>query len=133
MPIPPNAGPQVPDDENAYKAVLTMTQWDLSKDLPSSAFFDDDFVSAELCSRATPSETVGRLTARNKDVLFLVQFNCGEARKIGFDTRDERDDVDPMNVAHVHVYNTWYGSELGAKRRKGMCRKMSALCSKVAF
>jgi hypothetical protein len=133
MPIPPDAGPQVPDDENAYRVVVAPSQWDPSIDLPSSAFFDDDVISAELCSRATPQETVGRQVARGKKALYLVQFNCGSARQIGFDTRDERDKIDPDNIAHVHVYNSWYDTELGRSHRKAKAKLLSKLCSKVPF
>ncbi len=134
MPIPMSAGPPVPDSENAYRAILAQSQWNYEKDCPSSAAFDDDYFSVELSSRTLPSEIVERKRRQGKTVLFVVQFNCGEARKIGFDTRDERDDVDPDNIAHAHVYNTWYGElGLGGKQRKGKARLLCSLCSKVVF
>lgn len=34
----------------------------------------------------------------------LSVFNCGVARELGFDTRDEPDENFPENKAHAHVY-----------------------------
>jgi hypothetical protein len=134
MPIPSDAGPPVPDAEDAYRAVLVADHWKTEESRPSSALFDDDVLSAELCSRALPSETVGRMIARNKKVLRLVRFNCGQARQIGFDTRDERDQVDPGNKAHVHVYNTWFDmQDLSNNQRKRKAKRMSELCTEVPF
>jgi hypothetical protein len=74
----------------------------------------------------TPRETV----ARFKEVLRLVEFNCGKAREIGFETRDELDPNKPDNKAHAHVYFLEY-HELGKNGRKKKARRLVALCHEV--
>ncbi len=133
MPIPPDAGPQVPDFENVLRGIVDEMQWDCESDCPSSAAFDKAIFSVDRSALTTPPETVARLRSFGMSVLALVEFNCGEARKHGFDTRDERDDVAPDNAAHAHVYNLWYTEESTKAGRKKKARKMKDICSKVTF
>src|ERR1700729_4054360 len=87
-------GPPVDDSEAAYRAILYPQHWADAQNRPSSAAFDDDVFSVDLKSRTTPEETV----ARFRMVLNLVEFHCGLARAIEFDTRDERDEKRPENL-----------------------------------
>lgn len=68
------------------------------------------------------------MASRFKITLNIVEFNCGEARNLGFDTRDERDEIAPENLAHAHVY-----CELGPSRRKKQAKKLALACQSVAF
>ena len=115
-------GPPVGDNECVYRAVLYELQWATEKDRPSSALFDDDVFSVEVASRTTPEGTA----SRKRSVLKIVEFNCGRARILGFDTRDERDEIAPDNVAHAHVYSPSEG-------RKGKARQLAKECKRVDF
>jgi hypothetical protein len=117
-------GPPVPDAEDAYRAILTPSHWVAESNRPSSAAFDDEVFSVDLKSRTTPRETASRV----RMALNLVEFNCGEARALGFDTRDERDEIAPENQAHAHVYCT-----LGKSQRKKQARKLALACKIVPF
>lgn len=113
-------GPLVDDTEDAYRAILYPWQWVEQLDRPSSAAFDEDVFSVELASRTTPDETRGRF----QFVLELVAFNCGDARGIGLETRDELDPLHPDNKAHAHVYFTGY-HDLSSKQRKAKARRLA--------
>ena len=115
-------GPPVADDENVYRAILSLPQWAPAYDGPSSAAFDDDVFSVEIASRTTPEGTA----SRKRSVLRIVEFNCGFARTLGFDTRDERDEIAPHNMAHAHVYPPSEG-------RKGKGRQLARACKVVEF
>jgi hypothetical protein len=133
MPSLSPSGPQVPASEDAYRPILTMLHWSAEDDRPSSACFDTDYLSVELCSRTSASDSARRQQVRDRTVFYVVRFNCGAAREIGFDTRDERDDIDPDNSAHAHLYNTWFDQGLSNNQRKKRCRHMSELCVSVTF
>jgi hypothetical protein len=94
MPDEAERGRIVADTEDAYRAIIYPKQWAEATNRPSTAAFDEDFFSVDLRSRTTPEETVSRF----RSVLHLVQFNCGEARKIGFETRDEPDHKFPRRT-----------------------------------
>ncbi len=122
MSAKPPFGPPVADDESVYRVVLYEKQWAAANDRPSSALFDDDIFSVEIASRTTPESTA----SRKRSVLKIVEFNCGQARMLGFDTRDERDEIAPDNVAHAHVYSPSEG-------RKGKARQLAIVCRTVEF
>lgn len=119
-------GPLVDDAEDAYRAILYPWQWVEHLDRPSSAAFDEEVFSADLASRTTPEQTRGRF----RFVLELVAFNCGGARRIGFETRDEIDALHPENTAHAHVYLIGY-RDLSSKQRKAKARRLADLCWRV--
>jgi hypothetical protein len=115
-------GPQVDDSEDVYRAILYPEQWAAEQNRPSSAAFDDMVFSVDLKSRTTPRETASRF----RMTLSLVEFNCGDARALGFDTRDERDEKFPENRAHAHVYCL-----LEKNQRKKQARKLAKACKVV--
>ncbi len=119
--------PLVDDAEDAYRAILYPWQWVEHLNRPSSAAFDEEVFSVDLASRTTPERTRSRFQL----VLELVAFNCGDARLLGFETRDERDRLHPENTAHAHVYLVGY-RDLSAKQRKAKARRLADLCWQVA-
>lgn len=120
------SGPLVDDAEDAYRAILFPWQWAAPLGRPSSAAFDEAVFSVDLASRTTADQT----RARFNSVIELVQFNCGAARVIGFETRDERDRLFPDNHAHAHVYSIGY-HDLAEKQRKKKARRLAELCRTV--
>jgi hypothetical protein len=117
MPAEP-FGPLVDDSEDVYRAILYPLQWAEAQNRPSSAAFDDEVFSVDLKSKTTPQKTASRF----RMTLHLVEFNCGEARGLGFETRDELDSEQPDNDAHAHVY---YRVSV---KRKTQARKLAGLC-----
>lgn len=126
MVMPADLGPLVDDSEDAYRSILYPWQWVEHLSRPSSAAFDEDVFSVDLASRTTPEQTRNRF----QFVLELVAFNCGDARGIGFETRDELDPVHPDNTAHAHVYLIGY-RDLSAKQRKVKARRLADRCWQV--
>jgi hypothetical protein len=126
MSDPQPHGPPVPDHEQLYRAILYPHHWNVVQQRPSSAAFDDAVFSVDIAARTTPDETRRRF----RIVLKLVEFNCGLARGIGFDTRDERDALYPNNLAHAHVYFLGY-SGLGRGQRKTKARLLADQCALV--
>lgn len=112
-------GPEVDASENLFRAILYPQWWARQRNRPSSAAFDDEVFSVDIASRTTSAETLSRFRAGSG----LVQFNCGEARKLGFDTRDEPDPQYPQNVAHAHVYFDGTRSQ-----RKKRARQLADAC-----
>ena len=117
MPAEP-FGPLVDDSDNVYRAILYPLQWAESQNRPSSAAFDDEVFSVDRKSKTTPEKTFSRFRL----TLHLVEFNCGQARGLGFETRDELDRDQPDNDAHAHVYYR------GTVKRKAQARKLAGLC-----
>lgn len=111
-------GPPVAESEDLYRAILTPLHWSDRDHRPSSAAFDHPVFSVDVASRTTPAA----MAARFQSVARLVSFNCGVARSIGFDTRDERDEQFPGNAAHAHVYF------VGAAKRKTKARELAGKC-----
>lgn len=77
-------------------------------------------------SKTTPQQTA----ARFQNVTRLAEFNCGQARGIGFETRDELDLNQPVNFAHAHVYFLSYHT-FNHNQRKKKARKLAELCREV--
>lgn len=115
-------GPPVPDREDVYRAILYPYGWVEERNRPSSAAFDADVFSVDLKSRTTPQQTA----ARFRGVSRLAEFNCGQARQVDFDTRDELDPDRPDNLAHAHVYFT------GGSGRKSRAKRLAEMCREVA-
>lgn len=119
-------GQLVDDAEDVYRAILYPGWWAGSEGRPSSAAFDEEKFSVDRKLFTTPEETV----ARFKVVIRLVEFNCGQARSIGFETRAEADPEKPENKAHAHVYFLAY-KDLGNSVRKKKARRLATLCREV--
>lgn len=119
-------GPIVPDAENALRAITYKHWWAESLNRPSSAAFNEDVFSVDIESRTTPQATASRF----RDVTLLAKFNCGFARKLEFDTREEKDEFFPDNEAHAHVY---FGIEksYGNEKRKRHAKKLATECETV--
>jgi hypothetical protein len=117
MPVEPS-GSLVDDSEDVYRAILYPLQWAEAQNRPSSAAFDDEVFSVDRKSKTTPEKTASRF----RMTLHLVEFNCGEARGLGFETRDELDPEQPDNDAHAHVYYR------GTLKRKTQARKLAERC-----
>jgi hypothetical protein len=117
-------GPLVDDAESVYRAILYPGWW--ADGRPSSAAFDEEVFSVDRKILTTPEETI----ARFKMVLRLVEFACGEAKAIGFETRAELDPRRPENKAHANVHCLGY-HELGGSGRKKKARKLAGLCREV--
>lgn len=124
---PQLSGATVDDAEHLYRAILYPLQWAEGQDRPSTAAFDEEVFSVDIASRTTPDRT----KARFRFVLKLVEFNCGQARRIGFETRDERDPSFPENDAHANVYFLDYQAT-GESQRKKKARRLAELCRIVA-
>jgi hypothetical protein len=126
MPSAQPVGPPVDDSEDVYRAILYPAHWNGSENRPSSAAFDDAVFSVDIASRTTVEQTRSRF----RIVLQLVQFNCGTARTIGFDTRDEQDPMFPENSAHAHVYFADYDN-FPKSKRKAKARRLAEMCTAV--
>jgi hypothetical protein len=112
-------GSLVADTEDVYRAILYPRWWPDGMNRPSSAAFDDPSFSVDVKSRTTPRQTA----ARFRNVTRIAEFNCGQARGIGFETRDELDPAQPDHLAHAHVYFLGYATirstRSNGKRRQG--------------
>ena len=97
------SGPAVADHEDLYRAITHPNWWKPEERRPSSAAFSIPKFSVDIASLTTPDETLARVRHIAPDP-GLVQFNCGEARQLDFDTRHEPDENYPDNHAHAHVY-----------------------------
>lgn len=115
-------GSPVPDAEDVFRAILYPHWWVESASRPSSAAFSYDVFSVDIVSRTTAQRAAGRF----REVIRLVRFNCGAARGVSFDARDELDPSEPENLAHAHVYHVGNKS-----RRKANARALADLCSEV--
>lgn len=72
--------------------------------ISTGAFTYRDCFSVEIVSRTNgPADSLSRVP----QACAVVRFNCGCARIIGqLDARDERDEAQPQNLAHAHVYTS---------------------------
>lgn len=110
-------GPEIPAEETWRRALLS--DW-IPEGVLSSAAFNYSKFSVELESRATRAETFSRLT---KSVA-VAEVNCGLARTIGYDARDESDPDYPENKAHAHVYR-----DVPSSKRKARARELADNCA----
>jgi hypothetical protein len=114
-------GPQVDASEDLYRCITTRDWWVADAGRPSSAAFDEPKFSVNLASLATVEETARQLREElKKPAGGIVSFNCGRARSLGFDAREEIDEAFPGNLAHAHVYY-----EGGRSRRKKNARRLA--------
>lgn len=112
-------GPHVPDGDDLYRVITNSNWWKTDTDSPSSAAFSYPVFSADIASKSSPKKTLCRFQPGSG----LVRFNCGEARVIGFDPREEPDPRCPENLAHANVY-----TEAGSSQRKKKARKLAQAC-----
>src|SRR6266404_9657520 len=104
--------PAVAGEESIYRIATERSGWVATDGTISSGAFCFEYFSAEIASRVTrPEDSLSRVPG----ACAVIVFNCGCARGVGFDTRDERDDAHPDNIAHVHVYVD--GTRSDRKRR----------------
>ncbi len=122
--MPENArGPSVDVAENLYRAITCSEWWKAELRQPSSAAFNYPKFSVDIASRCTVEEALAR---RRKPGCGLVRFNCGAARELGFDARDELDPDFPDNETHANVY-----CDFGSKRRKKRARELASHCDTI--
>lgn len=127
MPDGAEPGSLIADTEDVYRAILSPEWWPDGMVRPSSAAFDEAVFSVDVKSRTTPQATA----ARFRNVTRIAEFNCGQAKGIGFETRDELDPNQPENLAHAHVYFLGYDT-FSRNERKKKARKLAELCVEVA-
>ena len=128
MPDGTEPGSLIDDTEDVYRAILSPDWWPDGMSRPSSAAFDDPVFSVDVKSRTTPRKTA----ARFRNVTRIAEFNCGRARGIGFETRDELGPNQPDNLAHAHVYFLGYDT-FSNKERKKKARRLAEMCMEVAI
>jgi hypothetical protein len=126
MPSGSQAGPLLADTEDVYRAILCLEWWSEERRRPSSAAFDAEVFSVDVKSKTTPQQTA----ARFRSVTRLAEFNCGDARELGFESRDELDPKEPDNLAHAHVYFLDYRATNPSQRKK-KARKLAEKCKEV--
>jgi hypothetical protein len=117
---PPARGPEVAATEDLYRGITHPGWWIADEGRISSAAFSFPTFSVDVASLAgTPSHTLAHLPAGSG----LVVFNCGHARALSFDARQEIDPEHPENQAHAHVY-----CDLPNKQRKKKAQALVQLC-----
>lgn len=116
-------GPLLADEETVYRALLYPSWFSEKDQRVSSAAFDDPVFSVDRASKCTPHESAARFRNVNR----VAEFQCGPARSIGFEVRDELDPDHPENLAHAHVYFLEYDC-LKTKYRKAKARRLAELC-----
>jgi len=116
----PVRGPQVPDEERLYRAILpaAVPVWP-PDGKPSSAIFHHPKFSADIASLVTVAELVARWPAGTAFVL----FTSGTARTLGFHAHHESENG---NLAHANVY-----CDHGTGDRKKKARALAAACQLV--
>lgn len=105
-------GPQVSADEALFRGIVRPEWWDPEDGHLSSGIFGFPKFSAYIESM-TDEDTLLR---RFPEGSGLVEFNCGTARKLGFDARQEPEHGDE---AHANIY-----CELSSNKRKKHARKL---------
>lgn len=118
-------GPQVPDVEDAYRAISHPSHWVEAQGRPSSAIFGYPVTSVDRASLSTPAETAARFSG----VTRVLQFNCGHARGNGFDTCHEPENG---NESHCNAYYLRQTTVGAAHRKKDVQRLLSG-CSVVVI
>lgn len=112
-------GPPIHDDEQLHRALIP--SWYPNGRLSSAAFTYDKF-SVDVASKGTIVATVKRLPR----TVAIAEFNCGDARSLEFDAREEIDENYPENQAHAHVYFPG-----GSSKRKRHARALVEKCEIV--
>jgi hypothetical protein len=116
-------GPEVAATEELYRGITHPSWWVAEEGRISSAAFSFPTFSVDVASIAgSPSHTLGHLPPCSG----LVAFNCGQARSLSFDARQEIDPDHPQNLAHAHIY-----SDLPNKQRKKKAQALVQLCKVV--
>ncbi len=123
-------GAQVDPREDLLRALVVRDWWDLNVDPPrvrSFAFKVSTPFSVNVASMIGLEGAVRHMV----EVLHcpdggIVSFNCGEARNVGFDARDELDPHYHDNKAHANVY--YWGS---SSRRKRDAKALAEMCVTV--
>jgi hypothetical protein len=111
MSQPSTPGPEVDGREHLYRCITTPAWWVAEENRPSSAAFKSPVFSVDIASLVgSPANTLSRFPRG----CGLVQFNCGDAKAIGFVARQEIDPRFPDNLAHANVYND---AQSGNKRK----------------
>jgi hypothetical protein len=110
-------GPEVDPKEDLYRCLTTPAWWVPEEKRPSSAAFRHPSFSADVVSMTdSPRSTLSRFAAG----CGLVQFNYGNAKRLGFVARHEKDPEFPDNEAHANVYSSPH-----ANKRKAMAQKLA--------
>jgi hypothetical protein len=118
-------GRSVDDGEDLYRALTVQKWWKEEENRVSTAAFShQSFFSVYVASVAKSPEAV----LRNFDPgTGLVAFNCGRAKQCGcVDVRLEKDEQDPDNEAHAHVYTPSQNTE-----RKRVARRLVEICTLI--
>jgi hypothetical protein len=118
---PNDRGPEIAPAENLYRIVTVRNGWIDADGGISSAAFNQDWFSVEIESRTGgPEDSITRVPGG----CAVIRFNCGCARSVGYDARDERDEQYPDNLAHAHVY-----LDVGNSQRKKSARRLLEVCT----
>ena len=120
-------GQQVSADETLYRFVTVSSFWVTKQNRPSSSLFDDPpRVSVNVASM-TSVQQCERQLREDLDSADggMVSFNCGEARRLGFDARHE---PEQNNKAHGHLYCSDTHS---SNQRKKNAQRLARSCDVV--
>ncbi len=110
------------NSDHLHRCLTAPDWWVAEENRPSSAAFKQPDFSTDMASIAkTPEYTLARFPAG----CGLVAFNYGEAKTIGFITRQEEDPEFPDNKAHANVYNP----QASGSKRKTMAQKLAQKCA----
>jgi hypothetical protein len=126
---PVTRGPSVDSAADLHRFITTPDWWvkNVQPPRPSSAAFDAPRFSVNIAPLINFEESTRQL---HEDLHCphggIVAFNCGIARGLGFDSRQELDENAPNNLAHAHVYYDGTSSS-----RKKNARKLAAICGTV--
>ena len=116
-------GPPVADHERLLRGITYPAWWCPLGNRPSSAAFRvASPFSVDIASRTTAPECLSRLLPKHPGS-GIVSFECGAARKLGLDARDEKDELAPDNKANAHVSHNHLKSKL-----KTQGRELAMLC-----
>ena len=123
-------GPQVAPHEELYRALYYSGWWDLSVAPPRVSSFAFKVETPFSVNIASIIGLVGAIRHMieilNRPQGGIVSFQCGNARSLGFDARQEPDPKYPENTAHANVY--YNGSNNG---RKKAAKRLAAQCKIV--
>jgi len=115
---------QVHADETLYRFVTVSSFWVTKQNRPSSSLFDDPpRVSINVASMTTVQQCERQLREDLDSADGgMVSFNCGEARRLGFDARHE---PERDNKAHGHLY---CDGTLSSNQRKRNAQRLARSC-----